>query len=522
MKILVRGTNWIGDAVMSIPALRELRRIFPDDHITLHTRTWADGLFRDAAFVDEIVTFDAARWRIKDVIDNSQFLKDDGYDFAILLPNSFESAITSYLSRIPRRFGYNKDVRGLLLTDPIAVPEWKNRRHEVFYYLNLISEVERRVLGRDTVANAIPDITVEVSDERRSAALDLLKTAGVDPEKRTVAIGAGSTNSRAKRWPVDRFASLIDMLVSELDVNVVLIGSKAEADVTAAVTSACRQKPIDLAGKTDLGEVTAILKVADLLISNDMGLAHIAPAVGTQTIAIFGPTDPVTTRPYSEHAEIIRKDVECSPCMLRDCPIDHRCMTGISAKEVFKAAEQKLRYRMTETKPAIFIDRDGTLIEEVNFLSRLEDLRIFDFTPEAIGRLKEAGYLVIVVTNQSGIGRGIYDEAAMTAIHDRIQTTLGGLIDAFYHCPHLPNEGCECRKPGLGMITTACEDFAIDLERSWMIGDKKIDVETGRNAGIRNALVLTGYGKAHNGELSHVPDLVAEDLKAAVDQILAG
>ena len=129
MKILVRGTNWIGDAVMSIPALRELRRVFPDSHITLHTRSWADELFSDAEFIDELVTYDKHRWPIKDVYDNSQFLKGDKFDLAILLPNSFESALTSFLTKVPRRIGYNKDVRGLLLTDPVAVPEWKGRLH---------------------------------------------------------------------------------------------------------------------------------------------------------------------------------------------------------------------------------------------------------------------------------------------------------------------------------------------------------------------------------------------------------
>ena len=133
MKILVRSANWIGDAVMSVPALRELRRAFPDDTITLHSRSWADGLFRDADFIDEIVTYDPAKWRVKDILDNSQFLKADNYDAAILFPNSFESALTSALARIPIRIGYNKDSRGLLLTNAIAVPEWKNRAHESFY-----------------------------------------------------------------------------------------------------------------------------------------------------------------------------------------------------------------------------------------------------------------------------------------------------------------------------------------------------------------------------------------------------
>ncbi|CAN5482226.1 lipopolysaccharide heptosyltransferase II [soil metagenome] len=338
MKILVRGTNWIGDAVMSVPALRELRRIFPDAKITLHTRSWADGLFRDAAFIDELVTFDKHRWKIKDVYDNSQFLRDDGYDLAVLLPNSFESAVTTFLSKIPRRFGYNKDVRGLLLTDPIAVPEWKNRNHEVFYYLNLVTEIERRMLGRDTVAGTFPDISLEMSDERKLNARSQLASFGIDPGKRTIALGVGSTNSRAKRWPADRYAQLNDKLQNELNVSVILIGSKDETDVANEVSALCKNKPIDLVGKTDLADAIAILSEIDLLISNDMGLAHVAPAVGTHTIAIFGPTNPETTRPYSINAEVIRKDVECSPCMLRDCPIDHRCMTRISVDEIFDAA----------------------------------------------------------------------------------------------------------------------------------------------------------------------------------------
>lgn len=358
MKILVRGTNWIGDAVMSVPALRELRRIFPDSHITLHTRSWADGLFRDADFIDELVTFDKHRWAIKDVYDNSQFLKDDGFELAILLPNSFEAAITSFLSRIPRRIGYNKDIRGLLLTDPIAVPEWKNRRHEVFYYLNLIGEVERRVLGRETVLNAIPNTAINVSEERIFAARSILMTAGVDLSKKTVALGVGSTNSRAKRWPAERYAQLADKLISVLDVNAILVGAPDEAEIAATVVEISTNPLINMSGKTDLGEAVAILSVADLLISNDMGLAHVAPSVGTDTITIFGPTNPETTRSFAQNAEIIRKAVECSPCMLRDCPIDHRCMTQISVEEVFDAAKNKL-------SPPIFDDIYDDIEDEV-------------------------------------------------------------------------------------------------------------------------------------------------------------
>jgi len=170
-------------------------------------------------------------------------------------------------------------------------------------------------------------------------------------------------------------------------------------------------------------------------------------------------------------------------------------------------------------RPAIFLDRDGTLIEEVNYLSRVEDLRLFSFSAEAIERLKDAGFLIIVVTNQSGIGRGIYSEADMHAIHEAIQNELNGAIDAFYFCPHLPCDGCECRKPRLGMIEAAMRDLGVDRENSWMVGDKKIDVETGRAAELRTALVLTGYGTQHKVLLDDAPDIIGVDLGEVATEI---
>lgn len=171
-------------------------------------------------------------------------------------------------------------------------------------------------------------------------------------------------------------------------------------------------------------------------------------------------------------------------------------------------------------KPAIFLDRDGTLIEEVNYLSRVEDLRLFPYSSRAVKAFRSAEFLVLVVTNQSGIGRGIYNTAAMHRIHDAIQAGLSGAIDAFYFCPHLPCDGCTCRKPQLGMIEQARSEWEIDMSRSWFVGDKKIDVETGKNAGLRSAMVLTGYGSQHQGLLQEAPDIIADDLGKAAEQIL--
>jgi D-glycero-D-manno-heptose 1,7-bisphosphate phosphatase len=169
---------------------------------------------------------------------------------------------------------------------------------------------------------------------------------------------------------------------------------------------------------------------------------------------------------------------------------------------------------------AVFVDRDGTLVEEVNFLSRVEHLNLFPFTAEAIGLLKESGYLVIVVSNQSGVGRGLFEESAVRTIHEEMQRRLSGQLDGLYFCPHLPDEGCECRKPGLGMIMAAASDFDIDLSESWMVGDKKIDVETGFNAGMATALVKTGYGNDHAMDLDQQPELIADNLLDASKKIV--
>ena len=336
-KIIVRGTNWIGDAVMTIPALRELRRIFPDAKITLFTRSWAEGIFRDADFLDEILTFDKTDSKIADTFAQAKILKEKDFDLAVLFPNSFETALVAKLAKIPKRFGYAKESRSFLLTNAVQIPVWKNERHEVFYYLNLVAEIEKKYFGRQTMLENKPQTDLTVSDERRAEARKILEENRIDLSKKTIALGVGSTNSRAKRWQTESYAKLNDLLQNELHANVLLVGAKDETEVSEEVFAKSQRKPIILTGKTSLAEAVAILSEIDLLVSNDMGLAHIAPAVGTKTLVIFGPTNEKTTQPIG--SEIIRKNVECSPCMLRDCPIDHRCMTRISAEEVFEKAQ---------------------------------------------------------------------------------------------------------------------------------------------------------------------------------------
>jgi heptosyltransferase-2 len=340
MKIVVRGTNWVGDAVMTIPALRQLRRVFPDSEITLHTRAWASGIFQDADFIDEILPFETENSNFKTVLAQAKILRERKFDLAVVLPNSFQSALVTKLGKAETRIGYATDKRSVLLTDALPVPVWKNERHEIFYYLNIVAEIEKRFFGETKVWEIEPQFDLRVSEKRKVEARGFMEERGVDLSKKTIAFAAGSTNSRAKRWHTESFAELNDRILSELNANVVLIGSVEELDISLEIAEKSKLKPIVLTGKTSLADVTAILSVCDLIVSNDTGPAHISAALGTKTLVIFGPTNPRTTQPWN--SEIIYKNVECSPCMLRDCPIDHRCMTRISAEEVFQVVREKL------------------------------------------------------------------------------------------------------------------------------------------------------------------------------------
>lgn len=342
MKIVVRGANWIGDSVMSVPALRALRQLFPDDEIALHTRSWAEGIFRDADFIDRILTYERPESSLKEVMGQARALKNERFDLAIIFPNSFASALTARFAGIPRRFGFSKEGRRLVLTDPVPIPEWKSTRHEAYYYLELVRAVENGVLGTDSSARYETTTDLPVSDARQADTRDFLTRKGVDLSRPIVALGPGSTNSMAKRWPYERFATVADLLHKEKAANIILLGGPDDVEVAAKISAMSRASLLDLTAKTSLGDAADILSVCDLMISNDMGLAHLAPAVGTATLVIFGPTNPVTTRPFSELAEVLRVEVECSPCMLRECPIDHRCMERVTVEQVFSAAVSKL------------------------------------------------------------------------------------------------------------------------------------------------------------------------------------
>lgn len=342
-RIVVRGTNWVGDAVMTVPALRGLRRLFPHAHLTLVSRPGTADIFIDAEFVDEVLIYDssglAAAW------NQAREWRRRNFDLAVLFQNAFEAAAIAFLGRVPLRIGYAVDHRGLLLTHPIVSPSWKDQRHEVFYYLNIIGELEKLAPGTSSIEAVDPQFDLNVSPQRRDQVLQLLREHGAIAGAPLVLLCPGSINSRAKRWPAERYAALADRLI-ETGTSVALIGSAAEADVSKEVNANMRRHAIILTGKTTVAEATALISIADVLITNDTGPAHIGSALNKPTLVIFGPTNPLTTRPFAASAQIIRHPPDCAPCMLRDCPIDHRCMTAITPEEVFERATALISNRL--------------------------------------------------------------------------------------------------------------------------------------------------------------------------------
>lgn len=336
-KVLVRGANWVGDAVMTIPALRELRRIFVDAHITLWTKPSLPDLFAEVDFVHDFLVAPEPSLR-----QTAALIKSKSYDVAILFQNAFRAALVVFVARVPLRCGYRTEGRGFLLTHAVPVDPGLKLQHQVFYYLNLVAELERALTGQTQVNFDAPHLALPVSLQRQRRGRAFLAEQGVDVDKALVVVNPGATNSRAKRWLPERFAAVSDRLLERGDANVVLIGAPEEIAWAQHITARMRRRPLVLTGRTNLRQLVDVLSCAQLLISNDTGPAHIGAALGVPTLALFGPTAPVATRPLSDNAMVIRHPVSCSPCMLRDCPIDHRCMTGISVDDVLSHAERIL------------------------------------------------------------------------------------------------------------------------------------------------------------------------------------
>jgi len=342
MTVLVFSPNWLGDAVMALPAVADIRRHEATGRLIVAARPGVAGLWQIAPGVDEVVVVPrargAARWRM--LGENAETLRRAGADAAILLPNSLQTALTARRAAIRERWGFRRGLRGWLLTRAIARP--RGLVHQTDYYRHLVA-----ALG---IANGsrVPALTVPAA--LVEGARGMLAAAGWTPGTRLLGIAPGAAYGGAKRWPPARFAAVAAQLAGAHGLQPVLVGSEADRAATCAIEAELgkidradsRPRAITLAGRTDIPHLAGVLALCVAFVSNDSGAMHLAAAVGTPVVALFGPTDERVTAPVAARARVLTAGAWCRPCLLRECPLDHRCMNGIDAGTVAAAAGELL------------------------------------------------------------------------------------------------------------------------------------------------------------------------------------
>jgi heptosyltransferase-2 len=269
-------------------------------------------------------------------------LRSRRFDLAILLQNAFDAAALAWWARVPLRLGYARDGRGILLTHPIPIDPEVRAVHQAYYYLGILAGarlLQSRPWGDP---GYLLDVSLAVSDADRAAARNFLRRHLVEPGETLIGLNAGASYGGAKRWLPDRFARVAVHLAESKRARIVLFGSKAEEPIARDVSGRIGRQSVNLAGQTTLGLLMGLLKECALLVTNDSGPMHLAAALGVPQVAVFGSTSDTATGPLSGVAEVVRNPVDCSPCFLRECPIDFRCMTGIAAEQVVEAAERAL------------------------------------------------------------------------------------------------------------------------------------------------------------------------------------
>ncbi len=562
-RILVRGPNWLGDAVMCEPALRGLRKLFPDAQIALLVKPAVADLFAGHPALTRVLTYDtegrhaglSGKWVL------AGQLRRQGFDLAVLFQNAFEAAFLTFLAGVSRRYGYATDGRSLLLSDPVAAPDRRTLVHQVRSYWDLLKPLG---LTGDPPA---PELVVFPEEEQAMAGR--FAQGGLSATDVMVGINPGSTYGGAKRWLPERFAEVTERLCRtiresrEQQVSVVIIGAKGEERLGHEIAARLTSRSLVLSGATTIRELMAAVKRCAMLLTNDTGPMHIASAFQVPVVAIFGPTDWRTTSPFGSAHAIVRQPVDCAPCLLRECPIDHRCMTRVSVDQVYEAGlsslsgrrglsslsrpdqtdltghkdqkdqkDQKDNLHQTDHRNildgvTVFLDRDGTLNYDPGYLKVAAELKLLAGVGPALARLKGAGARLVVVTNQSGVGRGIVTIKDLEAIHARLQGLLeqeDAALDAIYFCPHHPDDGCRCRKPNVGMVERAVSELQLDLRRSYLIGDHARDIQLAHRVRAKAILITTAPVDAQALDRlkteQAMPNAVAKSMAEAVDWIL--
>ena len=486
---------------MTIPALRSIRRAYPGAHISLLVKPVIAPLFKEARYIDELIVLD------KGIIASARGLRAMNFTHSILLQNAFGAALITWLARIPNRIGYGRDGRSLLLTKAVRYDNDDRRMHHIDYYMNMLRAAGIEPAKISDISEPWLDLTVE----ERQAAIKMIEHL----PRPVVGLNPGAAYGSAKHWPAARFSRVAEGVVNKFGGSVLVFGGPAETAIAAEIANSASVpagRLMPLAGMTTVRELMALIAACDVLVSNDSGPMHIGYAVRTPLVGIFGSTDPDLTGPLDRKGNIVlRTKTVCAPCFKRTCPKDRiECMESISPEAVLSAVSSLL-----PTRKAVFFDRDGTLCLDAHFLNSWNDFREFDDVV-SLNRLREAGYMLVGVSNQSGIARGLVNEAFTCDVNRHFIDNRG--FDAFYYCPHAPDDGCECRKPSPGMLLQARAENNIDLRGSWVVGDKDADMLLARAVGARSVLVQTGK-QTESSFADHMVSSLDEAVKLILTEV---
>ncbi len=338
-RILIKGTNWVGDTIISFPAVSVLRRHFSKARISVLTNARLAELWKANPSIDEVIPYDmpTGPGRILGELKIARLIRQKEIDLAVIFPRSFSSALMVFLGGVPHRIGYKAEGRGLLLTERIACTAELLSKHRMYYYLHLIER-----LGNYPSSLLLPSLSLNGTQKRWAEAfLSRNRLKG----RSMIGLNPGATYGEAKCWPPERFVELGRRLIKDSRASILIFGSSRpqEKTLNAAIARGIGEGCLNLSGETSLLQLAALLRHCRLLVTNDTGTMHVAAAVGTRVVAIFGPTDTRTTSPLGEGHVVIRREVSCSPCLKRVCPEDHRCMDLISVTNVLEAAQEALK-----------------------------------------------------------------------------------------------------------------------------------------------------------------------------------
>lgn len=340
-KIMINCPSWMGDAVMSLPAITAMSQNFPQAKITLLANSWVADLYDNLSFVDGIILYSpkgAGRGPLG-LFKAVKTIRHQSFDLALLLQNAFRPALLTWLAGVPHRWGYATDGRGFLLTRAIRIDFQIQQHHQILYYLQLLEK-----LG---LCKSPTNIEIKLSPQQQKETHKLLTGKGLDLKKTIIGIHPAAAYGEAKRWLPERYAQLSDRIISEAGLQVIFFGAQQDIPLVENIVMQMNNKSFVLVGQTNLKELMGAVSCCNLFIANDSGPMHLAAALGIPVVAIFGPTDEKRTAPLGKQHIIIKKAFPCSPCNHRICPSDHRCMTAVTVDEVYQAVIKKIGIRQS-------------------------------------------------------------------------------------------------------------------------------------------------------------------------------